>query len=425
MPSPICPAFTQVQDSPLDHPSSQITSSGPHSPTPLSASIAQANDPAAFAESLTASGQSTPPEYESGQPSMPTTESVIRSHDSSASCTRQTFTSVDSPASPRPLQQSPKPRTLSDVSPVPEVSHAPSEENGAAVMQSLLPTPISEPQSSDNAVSGSAWLWRGGAAAELAGHQPSSKDETSKAESSTSRQPTKFTSEQTKKSRTRSPLLITDTNRGIPIVIYDTDDDINEVANEDINEETKEKIKNKINRETEEAKTDVTALYETSRLREPKESRKRSLRKRVRGQGSTHECWVRPQYERSLLSRLRSAFYKHEHKWMCVRELPEAVGLAIIEAHNEFVQDFGEVCRANEAVFFKDVRALRTSFSAVSDRLLPMVHRGKDRDIILELGVLVDKMQDYACTLASIYAFRAGGDDSDDDTYCPHKKRRL
>lgn len=110
---------------------------------------------------------------------------------------------------------------------------------------------------------------------------------------------------------------------------------------------------------------------------------------------------------------------------MCVRELPEVIGLATMEAHDAFVQDFGEVCRANEAVFFKDAQALRISFSAVSEYLLSIVHRGKDRDVILEVGALVDEMQNYACTLASIHAFRAGGDDSDDDTYCPHKKRRL
>jgi hypothetical protein len=45
--------------------------------------------------------------------------------------------------------------------------------------------------------------------------------------------------------------------------------------------------------------------------------------------------------------------------------------------------------------------------------------------MILEVGALVDEMQNYACTLASIHAFRAGDDDSDDDTYCPHKKRRV
>ena len=38
---------------------------------------------------------------------------------------------------------------------------------------------------------------------------------------------------------------------------------------------------------------------------------------------------------------------------MCVREIPEAIGLATMEAHDAFVQDFGEVCRANEAVFFQ------------------------------------------------------------------------
>ncbi|KAF1358860.1 hypothetical protein EJ07DRAFT_179011 [Lizonia empirigonia] len=316
--------------------------------------------------------------------------------------------------SPRPLQQSTKPRTLSDVSPVPEISHASPEEHGAAAMLSLLPTPVSEPQSSDNAVSGSPWLWHGGAAAELAGYQPDSTDETSKAESSTSRQPTAFTGERSRKSQTKSPPLITDTNHGIPIVIYDTD--------EEINKETKEEINEEINGEIKEAKTDVTAFRKTSQLRLPKESRKRNLRKRARNQGATHGLSVQPQYEKDLLRKLRSAFYQHECQWMCVRELPEAVELATIEAHNEFVQDFGEVCRTNEAVFFKDARTLRTSFNAVSDCLLPLVHRGKDRDMIKKLGALVDEMQDHAYTLASIYA---GGDDSDDDTYSPYKKRRL
>ncbi|KAF3032313.1 hypothetical protein E8E12_000562 [Didymella heteroderae] len=271
MPSPICPASKQGQVSLLDCPSSQIASSGTHSPTPLSASIVQANDPGALAESLTAIGQSLPPEDEPGLSSMPITESVIRSNDSPASCTRQTFTSVESPASPRPSQQSPKPKISSDVSPAPEVSHTPSEENDTAATQPLLPTPVSEAHSSENVIAGSAWLWRGGAAAELCGYQPSSTDETSKAESSTSRQPTPFNGEQPRKSQTRSPPLITDTNRGIPIVIYDTDEEINEVANEEIK------------KDIEEAKTEVAALHEASRLREPKESRKRSLRKRVRG----------------------------------------------------------------------------------------------------------------------------------------------
>jgi hypothetical protein len=427
MPSPIYSTSTEAQVSILDHSSSQITSSGPHSPTPLSKSIAQANDPAPFAELLTANEQIIPPEDDFGQPWMPITESVIRSNDCSAPCTPRI--PVDSPASPRLLQQSPKPRTLSKVSPVPEALHTSSEENGAAATHLLSPTPISKPQGHDHAVSGSAWLWRGGAAAELSGYQPTSTAETSKAGASTSRQPTPFTGEQPRESRRRSIPLIMDTNDGIPIVIYDTDEEIEEEIKEEIKEETKERTKEEtkeeIDEKIEEAKTDVTALYETLGLRGPKESRKRNLRKRVRDQGAMDDQWVRPQHERKLWSWLRSAFYKHEYTWMCVRELPQAIGVAMIEAHDEFVQDFGQVCRANKVVSVEDTRTLRTSFSAVSDHLLPMVHRGEDKEPIEEVGTLVDEIHDHAFTLASIYAFRAGGDDSDDDTYSPFKKRRF
>jgi hypothetical protein len=37
---------------------------------------------------------------------------------------------------------------------------------------------------------------------------------------------------------------------------------------------------------------------------------------------------------------------------MCVYKLLDVIRLAIIEAHNAFMQDFREVCRANKAVFF-------------------------------------------------------------------------
>lgn len=394
MPTPIYSAPTEVQPSTLGHPQSQITSSSPHSPTLLSTLIAQANDSAGFAESITASGQSSPLEDNLEQSSMQVTEYVTQSNDP---CPQQTFSSVDSPTSPPPHQQSPTPRT----SPVLEEPPKSSRESSATTAQPLLPTAKSEAQSNDSGVSGSALLWHGGAAAELSKYKPTSTDENSKTEASTSQQSTPFTGEQTRDSCTGSTPLITDTNHGFPIVIYDTD------------EEIMEEIKAK------------TALYKTSRLREPQRSPQRNLRKRVKGQAATEGQWVRPQYEGKLLRRLKSAFYQNEYSWMCVREFPEAVGVTTVEAHDRFVQEFGEVCRANKAVSFEDARTLRTSFSAVSDHLLSVVQRGEDRDVIQGLGALMDEMHDHAFTIASIHAFRAGGDDSDDDTYRPSKKRRL
>jgi hypothetical protein len=402
MPSLTASESTAVQVSTSELLLSAISPAGSRSPTQLSASVNQSNDPAACEEPLTYPSQHSPPSGDvSEQPSTLATEPVSQSNDAPVPKLLRQISSSES----SPHQPSLKSEPLKNNSPVLEASSSFFTESSSVAPQPLPPISESKPQNNDDMVSGSPWLWRGGAAAELSEYQPVPIGEKSKADLSLSRKPILSISARPSQPPRRSTPIITDTNHGLPIVIYDTD------------EEFKEEI--------DESKTKMAAFCDDSRLREPEDSHKHNLRKRVRAREVTDDQWIRPQYERKLLRKLRLAFYQHEYKWMCVRELPEAIAVATVDAHNEFVKEFGKVCRETEVVSVKDTRTLRNSFMGVSNGLLTMVHRGTDRDAIVELGALIDEIQDYAMTLASIYAFRSGGDDPGDDTYRPSKKRRV
>jgi hypothetical protein len=208
--------------------------------------------------------------------------------------------------------------------------------------------------------------------------------------------------------REASDSIITDTNHGLPIIIDDTDDEIPE-----------NKAKPRVN-----GLARTTIRCSESQSSEPNPSRRCITRKRARTEHRGEVQWARPEYEKCVLSDLRSAFYRHESLWVNVRELPEAVEDAKVKQHDILVQEFGKTCRETEAVLIEDTLTLRQSYIDLKGHLFTVLGSVEDRSMVEELGRFVDEIQDHVTTLSSIYACRVGDSDTRDKTYRPSKKRR-
>lgn len=369
-PSPVDPAPSEAQTSVSKLPLLGRTPDHLHSPMQVPGPVSQTQDSTGSEESLTLTPQGSSLEGDPRQPSLPATISVSQASDPAVPEAPQTSSSGSSPPAPQPP----------------------------------VPTSISDPQSNDFTGYKSPWLRCDGAVAELCECRPLSTGEKSKADASQSRQSTPSTGTHRRETRRISDPIITDTNRGLPIVIDDTDDEIKGEADAEM--------------------TNFTALRNNSRLREPQGSHKRNLRKRARAQGVTNDQWALPRYERELLCKLNLAFYKHEFGWMRVRNLPGAMEDPVVEKHNELVQDIGQIACDTASVTVEKTRNLRDSYIDVSDRLLTKVDQEADKSAIAELQILVDEIQDHAINLVSVQTYLSGGDDECDKTYRPSKKRR-
>lgn len=197
--------------------------------------------------------------------------------------------------------------------------------------------------------------------------------------------------------------IITDTNHGLPIVIDDTDD---EMRGDDAGSRT-------------------NGFTPTSQGCKSNRPHGRNIRKRARAEQTGVVHWAQPEHEKVILGSLRSAFYRHESHWIHVRELSDLVGDARVKEHDILVQEFGKICRDARAVSIEDARILRQSHIDLSSHLLAILRRPEDKEVIEELGNVVDEIQDNAMTLSSIDAYRTRDSDVQDGTYRPSKKQRT